>query len=294
MSIELRNFADTGIKVTPLGFGAGLIGDESISEKQIDKLLNTILDYGINLIDTARSYGISEQRIGKHISNRRSEFVLSTKIGYSVEGYQDWTYGCITAGIERALQTLRTGYIDIVHLHSCPLETLKNTDVIEALVKAVEAGKVRVAAYSGENEALEYAISTNKFKSIMTSVNICDQKVIDTVISKAKKENIAVIAKRPLANIAWNYRERPYGNYCEEYWLRLNKMNLQFDIDWLELALRFAAFTDGVHSCVIGTTNLEHIKRNIKILEKGVLPNSVIAGIKSAFKANDDNWLGQI
>ena len=148
--MELRNFADTGIKVSTLGFGAGQIGDHSISEIEIEKILNTILDYGINLIDTARSYGCSEERIGRHLSHRRSEFILSTKIGYGIEGYKDWTYDCITAGIETALQTLRTDYIDIVHFHSCPIETLQNTNVIEALNKAVEAGKVRVAAYSGK------------------------------------------------------------------------------------------------------------------------------------------------
>ncbi|MBI4852149.1 MAG: aldo/keto reductase [Acidobacteria bacterium] len=294
MSIEQRNLADTGIKVSILGFGAGLIGDESTSEKQVDKLLNAVLDYGINLIDTARSYGISEERIGKYISKRRREFVLSTKVGYGVEGYEDWTYDCISAGVERALRTLRTDYIDIVHLHSCPLETLKNTGVIEALAKAVEAGKVRVMAYSGENEALEYAVSTDKFKSIMTSINICDQKVIDNIVSKTKRENFAVIAKRPLANIAWKYKKRPYDNYAEEYWLRLEKMNLQFDIAYLELALRFAAFTDGVASCVTGTTSLENIKQNIEILEKGSLPSNILSNIKLAFNTNDDNWVGQI
>lgn len=294
MSIELRDFVDTGIKVSAIGFGAGQIGNLSMGEEEINKLLNVTLDCGINLIDTARGYGNSEERIGRHISHRRKEYVLSTKIGYGIEGYQDWTYDCITVGIEAALQRLRTDYIDIVHFHSCSLEILQNTDVIEALSKAVEAGKVRVAAYSGENEALEYAISTNKFKSIMTSVNICDQRVMDVVIDKAKKNSIAIIAKRPLANVAWKYKERPYENYCEEYWLRLQKMNLQFDMDWVELALRFAAFTDGVHSCIVGTTNLEHIKRNIEILKKGALSSDTISLIKTTFKSNDDNWFGQV
>ena len=292
--MELRNFADTEIKLTPLGFGAGLIGDENISEKQIETLLNSILDLGINFIDTARSYGISEERIGKYLSNRRKEFILSTKIGYGVEGYNDWTSDCISVGIERALKILKTDYIDIVYLHSCPKETLENTGVMDALIKAVDKGKVRIAGYSGENEALDYAIDTKQFKSVMMSVNICDQRVIKTAIARAKKEKIGVIAKRPVANIAWNYKERPIGNYAEEYWLRLKKMNLDFDIDWLELALRFTAFIDGVDSCVIGTTNLSHIKRNIEIIEKGPLPNEIVVSIKSAFKANDDNWLGQI
>ncbi len=109
--MQLRDFANTGIKLTPLAFGAGLIGDENISEKQVETLLNSILDLGINLIDTARSYGISEERIGKHLSSRRNEFILSTKIGYGVEGYKDWTGDCINAGIERALKFLKTDHM---------------------------------------------------------------------------------------------------------------------------------------------------------------------------------------
>ena len=118
-------------------------------------------------IDTAPSYGLSEERIGRHLGSRRHEYVLSTKLGYGVAGIEDWTGPCITAGIEQALRLMRTDHIDIAHLHSCPRGTLERGDVIEALEQAKAAGKIRAMAYSGENDDLAYALATGRFDGFM-------------------------------------------------------------------------------------------------------------------------------
>ena len=62
--MEYREYGNSGLKVSVVGFGAGQIGNNSQSEKEIEILLNHVLDSGINLIDSARSYGLSEERIG--------------------------------------------------------------------------------------------------------------------------------------------------------------------------------------------------------------------------------------
>ena len=290
-----REFGDTGIKVSALGFGAGEIGNSRLDNKAVDILLNSILDLGINLIDTARGYGLSEERIGKFISHRRNEFILSTKVGYDILGTTDWTYDCVTKGIDAALVKLRTDYIDIVHLHSCPKSTLEKGKVIDALLKAVEAGKVRIAAYSGDNDALSYSVNSNKFKSIMASISICDQKVISGLLQDAKNKNMGVISKRPLANCVWKYKELPkYDNASDEYWHRLNKMDFDFDMNWNELALRFSAFADDVDSCVVASTNIEHIKKNIAYIQKGKLPEDIFNTIRTKFIHFGTNWEGQI
>ena len=120
-----RKFGNTGLEISALGFGAGEIGDYAVSENDSEKILNTILDLGINLIDTARGYYASEERIGKYISYRRKEFILPTKVGYGIEGYLDWSYDIIIAGVDNALRLMKTDYIDIVHLHSSDLNTLQ-------------------------------------------------------------------------------------------------------------------------------------------------------------------------
>ena len=66
-------------------------------------------------------------------------------------------------------------------------------------------------------------------------------------------------------------------------------------LDWQEVALRFSAFTPGVHSCIVGTASAEHLKNNIAIIEKGPLPQSLYDTIRAAFKANDPGWwIGQV
>jgi len=71
-------------------------------------------------------------------------------------------------------------------------------------------------------------------------------------------------------------------------------MNLNINIDWLETAIRFSAFTDGVSGCIIGSSSIDNIKQNIMMLEKGKLPDKLYSDIRKSFKENDDNWIGQI
>lgn len=286
-----RELGKTGLKVSAIGFGAGEIGDYSISDSEVDKLLNAALDLGINLIDTARGYYASEERIGRFLSHRRNEFILSTKVGYGIEGYNDWTYEIILAGIDEALRVMKTDYIDIVHLHSCDINVLKKGEVTEALLKAKQMGKIRVAAYSGENDALEYAINSDKFDSIMTSVNICDQYSLNNLIPMAKQKDLGVIAKRPIANAPWRFVERPVGNYAEEYWLRWKEMNLPESENWLDTFLRFSIYADGVDSAIIGSTNVNHLQTDIQIIEKGPLNPALANYIKTSF---NEYWMGLI
>ena len=292
--MEKRNFGSSGLLVPLLGFGAGHIGGNELTEHEVSVLLNFALDLGINLIDTARGYGLSEERIGKYISHRRDEYILSTKVGYGIPGYNDWTYDCVIAGVNEALRIMKTDYIDIVHLHSCPLETLTNSEVIYALNKTVEDGKVRVAAYSGENDALRFAVESGMFGSIQTSLNITDQRDIEVILPAAKEKGIGVIAKRPLANNPWRFNKRPYGEYCEEYWVRWKEMNLDLSIDWNEAALRFAAYTIGVNSVIAGTSNTNHLKSNLEAINQGPLPDETYNEIRSAFNKNDKGWIGQV
>lgn len=180
-----REFGTTGLRVSVLGLGAGQVGAEALPEAEAERLLNRTLDLGITLIDTARGYGLSEERIGRYLAHRRDEFVLSTKGGYGVEGARDWTPENIRQGIERALRLLRTDRIDLFHLHSCPLDTLRRDDLLGELGRAREAGLIRVAAYSGENEALAWAAESGRFGSLQTSVNVADQWSLHHVLPGA-------------------------------------------------------------------------------------------------------------
>ena len=292
--MEIRDFGTTGVRVSALGLGTGHLGDESLSEKAAENLLNRAVDLGITLFDTARGYDRSEERIGKYLSHRRKDIVLSTKVGYGIPGYNDWTYDCVLAGVREAMQKMRTDYLDIVHLHSCPAAVLERGEVVDALQRSVEQGIVRVAAYSGENEHLRFALDADRFRSLQCSINICDQRSIDWMLPMAKQRGMGIIAKRPVANSPWRYTECPSGTYAEEYWKRWKVMNLEFGVPWPEVALRFSAFTWGVDSCVVGTTDVLHLEKNIESIGRGRLPDTIIATLRETFRAHDEHWIGQL
>jgi aryl-alcohol dehydrogenase-like predicted oxidoreductase len=294
--MEQRSLGSTGLTVSALGFGAGQIGDAALGEAEVGVLLNEAADLGITLFDTARGYGLSEERIGRHLGHRREGLVLSTKVGYGIEGTPDWTAQCIRRGVDEALKRLATDRIDLVLLHSCPLEVLTRGEVITALAQTVTAGKVRVAGYSGEREALEWAVESGQFGAVEHSLSLCDQRVIEGALARARARGLGVIAKRPVANAPWRHAEQPVGQYVEEYWWRWRTMAGdprgfdRRDLDWDEVALRFALGTPSVHSAIVGTKSIAHLRRNAEILGRGPLPVDQVEALRASFATNDPGW----
>jgi aryl-alcohol dehydrogenase-like predicted oxidoreductase len=289
--MKKREFGRTGLSLSILGFGAMHISDERTSDQDAGRLLNQVLDTGINLIDTARGYGLSEERIGRHIAHRRSEYVLSTKVGYGIPGFADWTYDCIVAGVEAACQRMRTDLIDIVHLHSCPLQVLEKGDVVRALEDCQTAGKLRVVAYSGDNAELRWAIDSGRFGSVQASVSVVDQFNLVHHFPQALSKTIGVIAKRPLAGAVWRFPDRPKDDAQGRYWDRFHAMGVHpKELQWDELALRFSAFAPGVTSAIVGASKLANLQRNSEIVNRGALDASTEALLRQAFAACDQGW----
>jgi aryl-alcohol dehydrogenase-like predicted oxidoreductase len=182
----------------------------------------------------------------------------------------------------------------VVHLHSCDAGIIETGAVTEALHRAREEGKIRVAAYSGENEDLRQAIYSHAFGAVQASVNIFDQKVLYSTLPMAKQQYMGFIAKRPLGNAPWRFKETPVGHYCEVYWHRMNSMRLDFGELWPEVALRFTVFRFGVDTAIVGSTSIEHIRANIALTNKGRLDDDLLYLVSSRFAKKEDNWTGQI
>jgi aryl-alcohol dehydrogenase-like predicted oxidoreductase len=308
MTMQRRPFGRTGLTVSPLGFGAAPVGLLNIEQGRIARILNQLLDDGVNLIDTAANYAGSEEAIGKAISHRRDEFVLVSKCGQEFPDLSGkaWSAEVITATIDRSLKRLKTDRLDVMLLHSCDLEILQRGEALGALVKAREAGKIRFAGYSGDNEAVAAAAAHPEVAVIETSINITDQANIEGVLPLARKHKVGVIAKRPVANVAWKpLASQPgfYKDYAKSYHERFKAMGLKLedlaldtDADWLEVALRFTLSQDGVHTAIIGTTNPDNAKRNVEVAAMPPLPPVAVRKIREAFvpaeKKSTEKWPG--
>lgn len=285
-----RSYGASGLQVPMLGLGAGGLGDPGLSEAEVDRLLGLALDLGVNLIDTAPSYGASEARIGRHLRGRRGQAILSTKVGYGIPGVPDWTAEAVTAGVLRALGTFGVQQLDIVHLHSCPAEILERGEVTEALVRAVRAGQVRAAAYSGDGHALYLAQGCGAFAGVQATLSICDQHNAPT-LALAERAGLGVIIKRPLANAPWRYEACPSRADEAEYWRRWRQMDLALhDESPASVALRFAAFQPFVSTILVGTTREAHLRSALQALGRGPLPGELATHVAQRWRTHGADW----
>src|SRR5436190_12524048 len=265
------------MNISVLGSGGSEIGYESASQETVAELLNSALDAGLNVIDTAECYHSSEELIGQTVSDRRKEFYLFTKCGHphGFGEHANWSKDSILESIQRSLKRLKTDKIDTVQLHSCSEAELRKGEAIEALQTARERGYTRYIGYSGDSHAARFAVETGAFDTLQTSINIADQEAIDLTLPLAREKQMGVIAKRPIANAAWKTSHRPIDSYHHEYFERLRKLNYDFLHDDLEkaisIALRFTLSIRGVHTAIGGTKKPDRWKHNAKLWEEGPL-----------------------
>ena len=298
--MERRRLGKTDIVASVLGFGGSEIGYQRVSGRTVARLLGSALDAGLNVIDTAECYDESETLIGRAVGARRREFYLFTECGHARGwGHADWRSTALLASIERSLRRLATDYLDLIQLHSCSLAELRRGDAVVALERARERGWARYIGYSGDGAAARYAVECGRFDTLQTSVSIADQEAIELTLPPAHTRRMGVIAKRPLANVAWRYARRPGEPYYQTYWSRLRALDYAFlksaPDTAAATALRFTLSVPGVHTAIVGTRRPERWQQNAALLEAGGLPHAEFERIRARWReVADASWTGQI
>ena len=297
--MEKRKFGKTDMEVSVLGFGGAEIGyNPDQTQDDVNRLLNSALDAGLNLIDTAAAYKTSEKLIGEAIGKRRQDFYLLTKCG-ALDAFTrfDWTKKGILEAIETSLRNLKTDYLDVAQLHSCSSEILNRGEAIEGLQRAQEKGYTRYIGYSGDNEDAKTALETDVFDSFQTSVSIADQTPIDGNIKLAAEKGLGIIAKRPIANAVWRHSQKPVDSYHHGYWDRVQKLKYPFLGKSLEeataTALRFTLSIEGVDTMIVGTTRPDRWQENAKYVAEGKLSSEEFEEIRERWnEIADESWTG--
>jgi aryl-alcohol dehydrogenase-like predicted oxidoreductase len=298
--MEKRRLGKTDMEVSVLGFGGAEIGFQGATEETVARLLEGALDAGLNVIDTGECYEGSEELIGKTIAKRRADYYLFTKCGHPRGvGSEDWSPGSLLESIERSLQRLRTDRLDLIQLHSCSEAVLRKGDAIAALQTAREKGYARYLGYSGDGQAARYAVECGAFDTLQTSINIADQEAIDLVLPLAREKGLGVIAKRPIANVAWKESHKPIESYHHAYWERLRKLRYDFIHDLpmeesIAHALRFTLSVPGVHTAIVGTKKPERWQENAGLISEGLLSDAEFAAIRERWdEIAPGSWIGQ-
>ncbi len=299
--METRIFGNTGLTVSRLGIGLAEIGFHLTLEEinTASNVLNTALDAGINFLDTAACYDISEELIGRTIAHRRDEYVLATKAGHVTGGYvgEPWTAQTVRDSIDRSLVRMKTDHLDLVQLHSCGVDVLERGEVIEVLQQAKQAGKTRFIGYSGDNEAALWAVESGLFDTLQTSFNLVDQNARLYLFGPAKARGMGIICKRPIANGAWGAPQAP-SDYAAEYFARAQKMLALGPIPGapenpILLALGFAFAHEEADIFIVGTRNPKHLQANLAMVNTQLpIASEAVVELRRRFEllADSPDW----
>lgn len=221
----MRMLGKTNLSVRPIGLGG--IPLQRIHQKQVNQILESMIDYRCNFIDTARMYGASEVLIGKAMLGKRNHFIVATK---SVAR----SYEKMKFDIDTSLTNLQTNYIDLYQCHN--VKKGENYDgALQALLEAKNEGKIHhIGITSHSIEVLDEALDVEIFETIQYPYNFIETQA-ENLFAKAKRKNVGVIVMKPLA-----------GGI----------------IDRGDIALKFILNNDCVSVAIPGMASIEELKIN--------------------------------
>ena len=282
MAIAKRELGRTGLLVTTLGYGAmelrGAPRGRDVTEEQAETILNNLLDSGINYIDTSIDYGLSEERIGRHISHRRAEFYLASKCGCLVgapaaprgqRGAHVFTRDNIVAGVEQSLARMKTDYLDVVQFHASPSrQTLEEHGALDALIELRDAGKVRFIGISGTLPHLIEHIGMGVFDVFQVPYSAVEREH-EAAIATAAQKGAGIVIRGGAAKGAPT--EGKQAGLQWERWRRAHLEDLIEGMTPMEFILRFTFTNPDLDTTIVGTINPAHLRTNLEILQKGPL-----------------------
>jgi aryl-alcohol dehydrogenase-like predicted oxidoreductase len=287
-----RQLGRTGLQVTMLGYGAMELRDaprgRPVDSKQAGAVLNAVLDSGINYIDTSPDYGKSEEYIGEHISNRRSEYYLASKCGCLVgatpapPGERNphvFTRENIIAGVEQSLRRMKTDYLDVVQFHASPSQsTLEQEAAIDVLRDLQQQGKIRFLGMSGTLPNIVDHVRMGVFDVFQIPYSAL-QREHEEVVSAASNAGSGIVIRGGAAQ-GGPRENRASGAHWDGWKLAGLDDLLEDGMTPVEFVLRFTFSNPDMDTNIVGTQNLDHLRNNVAIAEKGPLPEYIFEEAK--------------
>jgi aryl-alcohol dehydrogenase-like predicted oxidoreductase len=279
-----------------LGYGAmelrGAPRGRDVSDRQAETILNAVLDAGINYIDTSIDYGVSEERIGRYIGDRRSEYYLASKCGCLVgapaapRGERSphvFTRDNIMRGVEQSLTRMRTDHLDVVQFHISPSrKELEEHGALEAVLELKRAGTVRFVGMSGTLPNLPDQIGMGVFDVFQIPYSAVEREH-EALITQAARAGAGIVVRGGAAKGA-----PTEGKHEGVQWARWQKVRLDDLVGGMapmEFVLRFTFTHPDLHTNIVGTINPAHLQHNVDVLRQGPLPADLYAEAKRRLDA---------
>ena len=282
----------TGLSVSQLGYGSmGLRGPRTwgvrvVNDAEADRILNAVVDAGINFIDTAPDYGISEERIGRFLSGRRQEFILATKCGCVFTQHENhlqlehvWKREVIQRNLETSLQRLQTDTIDLLQFHGGDAETLQREGLIEMLLSFRAQGLIRFIGVSSSLPNLSALVDLNVFDTFQVPYS-CLAPQHQELLRRIESSGAGIILRGGIAQGGPDADiQRPALN---DVWhqARLEEL-LPASVSRAEFILRYTLSQSFCHTTIVGTASLQHLQENIAAANAGPLPAEILSEVES-------------
>jgi aryl-alcohol dehydrogenase-like predicted oxidoreductase len=273
----------TGLEVTQLGFGAmELRGAKSngreITDAQAQRILNAVLDSGINFIDTSPDYGTSEELIGRLLSHRRREFFLATKCGCNpAERNHIWTREHLLQNIRTSLERMKTDHVDILQLHNPKPEDVRAGGLVEVLRDIQAKGLTRYISTSTTLPHLSEFLAMGVFDTMQIPYS-CLQPEHHEAITQAAQKGTGIIIRGGIG-MGGPGSAVPH-RVPIQVWEKAGLAELCGDMEPAELILRHTLSHPYCHTTIVGTLNPDHLAKNLQAANKGPLPADLYAEIR--------------
>ena len=273
----------TGLEVTRLGYGAMALRESS--DDVSERVLNAVLDAGITFIDTSNDYGLSEEMIGKYVSARRSEYYLATKCGCPAGGGGHvWTRENLFRGLHESLERLKTDYVDIMQLHNANADDVDQGGLVDALEEMREQGKVRWIGASAVLPSIATFVERERFDEYQIPYSALEP-AHEEVIGNAARSGAGTVIRGGVqqGEPGLSSKGRP------ERWTAFEAAGLDelrgSGESRTAFMLRYTLAHPGLHTTIVGTQDLDHLRENVEAAERGPLPPDVYAEAKRRLQA---------
>jgi aryl-alcohol dehydrogenase-like predicted oxidoreductase len=254
------------------------------SEPEAVELLHQAADAGINLFDTAPTYGESERLLGQALKSHPQCYV-ATKVslptdtnGKSLSGNK---LRAIQSSLEGSLRTLQRDALDIVQIHNATVEAIVQGEIFEGLLNAKQQGKLRFlgASVYGEDAALA-VIGSKQFDVLQVAYNLLDQRMAQRVFPAAERAGIGVIVRSAFLKGALTPRAEWLPATLAELRKAADRVRETFHASWQvlpEVALRFCLSTPLVATVLTGASTLNELKQALAAVEAGPFAKQQLA-----------------
>lgn len=291
--MPMRTLGRTGLQISAFALGTVELGLEygitapghsgRPAREEAITLVHRALDAGINLIDTARAYGTSEEILGDALKGRRNDVIIASKVvtqgigGVPITG--DDLRRHMLASLDQSLSALQTDYLDIWQIHNVDRNVIAEAELIAEVFADVQAqGKVRYVggSFYGTDYPLQ-ALALNLFDVMQITYSILDQRLTDSFFPLATAANIGIFARSVLLKGALTERAEHLPAHLEELRMRSRALRElivgnKLSATSAQVAIGFALAQPAIHAVLIGVSNEIELRSNLHSLTLDLSP----------------------